>query len=383
MIKYLFLVTYAAILLFGCIEQQTVNPEPTTGHIEGYVYFKTIIGQEPINDIIVEIAGTSFWARTDSAGHYRIFNLPEGEYTLKIRLWDNSISFSKKIKVVVGEKSLIDNIVLGDDYNYGEFFIFHLRIANYYNWINHNDTAYYDISLLESDSAVITGSLILNYYTTAAFDTLLTMEIGNKTYFTESKKGRFSFKIPVEPGANIIRIWQGHSQTTQDFVFKSTLYLLDIIPVTVDLSWNTEYEHNAGDFDIHLIQKETGDSCWYKNPKPDWGIEKSYFDNPTLYDEKNESNYNNGYERLFMRHAPDGNYLLKIVYFNNLTEPKNKIMPQVGFTIDGEYNTYSAPAEMSVGQVWTVLEFNAPERTINLINTISSGGTLAKREAKY
>jgi hypothetical protein len=384
MLKYLALFTYILLAFTGCIEQQVVESDPNLGHLRGKVIFIPDTNPNYYLYNYVEVSGTSYWSRLDSSGKYNILNLPEGEYTVGTRFRSNNgpVFISQKASVVAGKTTDVKDIIV--NYTNGQIggqFLSWVSIKglnrNYY--LTNNDTVLIDNKLYGPDSIIVKG-LLRNYYFS---DTSLTIEKAGVIKYVETQKGIFSLKLKIGEGINTVRIWEGHSETPPTDLFISHFYYVDITPTKIDIHWSTEIDRDAGDFDIHLIQKQINDSCWYQNKNPDWGIKNVSSDNPYLGDYMNEQGYNTGNESITFEHTPNGDYVLKVVYYDNASEPTRTIKPTIDLRFEKNSYTYSAPAEMSVGQVWTVLEFNAPDRTVNLINTISSGGTLAKREAKY
>jgi hypothetical protein len=247
--------------------------------------------------------------------------------------------------------------------------------------LNMNDSLIVDIDDVGGDTLLIQGRLSYSYYHYQIGDTALTVEYDSDLYYVETSKRNFYLHVPVKAGFCQIRVWEGHSTQPNNPSFISTILVTEKIFTRILLRWNTSYGNSAGDFDIHLISNELQDSCYYRNPNPDWGIIGLWEDNPELYDYTNPNGYSYCDERLDIDYTPDGTYRLKIVYFSNIFNENIQVTPEITLYFDDMNYSYTAPIAMSVGQVWTVLEFNMPSKTITQINTIgrpSSTGFVRK-----
>jgi len=166
-------------------------------------------------------------------------------------------------------------------------------------------------------------------------------------------------------------VWFG-DVINPEFVYDSmnVYYLPDNKFLEIELAWNTYNIGNgdAGDFDIHLINLQNGDSCWYGNERPDWGIENEYFDDPDYYDHPNSNNSDHALESMDIDRAAVGTYLLKVFYFSNFSGNSQPIRPEVEIEIGSNTYMLQSPNEMSVGDIWIVAEINVTNGAINKIN---------------
>jgi hypothetical protein len=366
----LFLVVF--ILLYGCTEEHITN-QSNLGNIKGRVVAQDQTGYVPLKGISVFIPGTPVYAYTDSLGNFLLINLPAGTYDLKVHSYNYGLTeYINNISVSPGNTTIVPDIIFDLSSSTNPTFLeaLYMILPNYYDiYLGMNDTSVVDLDDVGGDSVSLQGRLSRDYYSQAG-DTALTVEYDSDLYYTETSKRIFYFHVPVKEKFCQLRIWEGHSTQPNNAQFISTILVTDIIYVLIDLDWSTSYGSSAGDFDIHLINNELQDSCWYKNPNPDWGIIGFEEDNPDLDDGTNPNGYYYAYEDLSIDFTPDGTYRLKVVYFSNILNENIQITPEIDLNIDGMHYSYTAPSSMSIGQVWTVLEFNIPSKTVVLINTI-------------
>ncbi len=365
-----FLLLVVFILPYGCTEEYITN-ESNLGNIKGRVVDQNQTGLEGIS---VSIPGTSVYAYTDSLGNFLLMNLPAGIYNLKVSAYYYTIPKNiNNISVSSGNTTVVPDILLDLNHSTNPDFLQSLSILLPYSYelfLAMNDTSFVDLDDVGGDSLLIRGILSDDYYQHLVGDTALTVEYDSDLYYIETSKRNFNLRIPVKEGFCQIRVWEGHSAQPNNASFISTILVTEIILTRIRLNWNTSYGNSAGDFDIHLINNELNDSCWYMNTNPDWGIIGLEEDNPDLDDYTNEYGYYYCNEDLYISYTPDGTYRLKVVYFSNVFNDNIQVTPSIYLNIDGMYYYYTAPSAMSVGQVWTVLEFNIPSKTITPINTI-------------
>ncbi len=367
-----FLLLVVFILPYGCTEEYITN-ESNMGNIKGRVVDQYQTGIQ-LESIYIRIPGTSVYTAADSSGNFLLMNLPKGTYNLLIYSYSYNIEKNiNNVSVSSGNTTVVPDILLDLSYSTNPFFLQSLYIrfpSSYELFLAMNDTSVVDLDDAGGDSLLIRGRLSYDYYQYQIGDTALTVEYDSDLYYIETSKRNFNLRIPVKEGFCQIRVWEGHSAQPNNASFISTILVTEIILTRIRLNWNTSYGNSAGDFDIHLINNELNDSCWYMNTNPDWGIIGLEEDNPDLYDYTNEYGSSYCYEDLYISYTPDGTYRLKVVYFSNVFNENIQVTPTVSLYIDGIYNYYTAPSAMSVGQVWTVLEFNIPSKTITPINTI-------------
>ena len=374
-----FLLLLLLILPYSCTDEYITN-ESNLGNIRGHLVDQYNYGIN-MESIYISIPGTSVYAAADSAGNFLLMNLPVGTYNLLINYYGPNYDFEQNINnisVTSGNTTVVPDILLDLNNSAYPDFLESLSIVlpNYGDIrLYMNDSSFVDIDAVGGDSLLIRGRLNNNYYQYQTGDTALTIEYDSDLYYVETSKRYFYLKVPVKEEFCQIRVWEGHSIQPNSAFFLCAIFVTERIYTQIELHWNTSYENSAGDFDIHLINNEIQDSCWYENPYPDWGIVGLWEDNPYLNDYTNPNGYYNCNEGLDIDYTPDGTYRLKIVYFSNIFNVNIQVTPEIYLNIDGSYYYYTAPMAMSVGQVWTVLEFNIPSKTVTLINTIGGPGT--------
>ena len=367
-----FLLLVVFILPYGCTDEYITN-ESNLGNIKGRVFDQT--GYIPQERVIVRIPGTSVYAYTDSSGNFLLMNLPAGIYNLEVSsqyypYYEQKIN---NISVSSGNTTVVPDILLETGTSTNPDFLQSLYIIspNSYDLsLSMNDTSLVDLDFVGGDTLLIRGRLSYDYYHYQVGDTALTVEYDSDLYYVESSKREFYLYVPVKAGFCQIQVWEGHSTQPNNASFISTILVTEKISTRIDLWWITSYGNSAGDFDIHLINNELQDSCWYLNQNPDWGIIGLEEDNPDLDDYTNPSGQSYCNENLYINFTPDGTYKLKVVYFSNIFNDTIQIASSINLNIDGTSHYYAAPSAMSVGQVWTVLEFNMPSKTVIPINTI-------------
>ena len=370
--KY-FLLLVVSVFLYGCTEEHITN-QSNLGNIKGRVVTQGHTGYISLEGISVSIPGTSVYARTDSLGNFLLINLPAGTYNLEVYSYNYELTKNiNNISVSPGNTTVVPDIILDFSYSTRPTFLemLYIVLPNSYDLsLLMNDTLVIDFEDVGGDSVVFLGRLSYDYYYSQVGDTALTIEYDSDLYYIETSKRIFYLHVPVKEKFCQLRIWEGHSTQPNNAQFISTILVTEKIHTWIQLDWSTSYGSSAGDFDIHLINNELQDSCWYKNPNPDWGILGFEEDNPDLEDGINSHGYSYSDEDLSINFTPDGTYRLKIIYFSNVFNFNIQVTPEISLYIDGIYYYYTAPSSMSVGQVWTVLEFYIPSKTIVLINTI-------------
>ena len=368
-----FLLLAVFILPYGCTEEYITN-HSNLGNIRGRVVTKDHTGFIPLEGMYVQIPGTSVNLKTDSSGNFLMINLPAGIYNLKVYSYNYGLTKNiNNISVSPGNTTIVPDIILDLINSTNPTFLqalYMIRPTSSDLFLSMNDTSVVDFDDIGGDSLLLRGKLNYDYYHYQVGDTALTLEYDSDLYYIETSKRIFDLHVPVKEKFCQIRIWEGHSTQPNSAQFISTILVIERISTLIRLDWSTSYGSSAGDFDIHLIYNEFQDSCWYKNPNPDWGIIGLEEDDPYLDDWTNSNGYYYANEDLFIDYTPDGTYILKIVYFSNVFNENIQVTPEINLYIDGMYYSYTAPSAMSVGEVWTVLEFNIPSNTVIPINTI-------------
>ena len=368
-------------LVISCTEENITN-QSNLGNINGRVGYETGSGFMPLEDVIVSIPGTSIEVQTDSAGNYFMLNLPAGEYNLHVYYYGNTKNIYD-VSVGAGHTTKVSDIIFNFSNPIYSGFLgsVSIRLPDYgYVYLYQDDTTFVNTNLNIGDSLMLSAELNDSYYQKPFPDTSLTIKYGSDLFYMETIKGVLQMLLPIRESFSQIRIWEGHSVEPQNGEFKSTFYATPMIDIRVDLDWSTSYGYSAGDCDIHLISVGEQDSCWYKNPHPDWGFKGYSYDDPRLYDQTNTSGSYYADEVLYLDFIPDGSYILKIVYFSNLFNPSQAITAEITLRIDNNYYYYYVPVGMSVGQVWTVLKLDIPSKTITEINTVE--GPIKQTAAK-
>jgi hypothetical protein len=358
-------------LLAGCTEEKIVNTSEM-GHIKGRVMSKSDTIYAPLEHAGVEIPGTSVRASTDSLGNFILFNIPEGSYDLEVNYY-----WTEKVNDVIVKSDQTTNIndiifEMSEDPDQTSFLraLYILYSNGNGRYLSHNDTSIIDLDDIGSDSLLLAGCLVnYNRRFPVYQDTQFTVLYNSTIYFTETSKGFFYQKLPILEGFCELKVWPGHSSQINENCYNTTFIISKIEDTYILLDWYS-HDNPAGDFDLHLINKELNDSCWYKNPNPDWGVQDYRMDNPVLYEDSNPYGDNSGYETLYMNETPDGAYQINVVYFSNVFNDTVLVAPDVYLSLNDSTYEFNAPDSMSVGQVWTVAEFIIPDMSITPINTI-------------
>jgi hypothetical protein len=357
-------------LLGSCTEEKIIN-STNLGNIKGRVMSKKDSVYSPEASVTVEISGVSVQARTDSAGNFILLNLPEGIYNLTVNhLWIERVD---SISVQAGKTTTINDIVyeLPQDVNIPDLlYAVYFRLANTNAvYLYMNDTCTIDIKDVSGDSLELFG--LMQGYISTTQDTQITICYDSVFYYTSTFKGIFKEYLEVQEGLCKLKIWPGHSESMPETFFTTTVNVINAAPTTLSIDWSTTGNQGAGDFDIHLINKVLNDSCWYKNPHPDWGIQNYNTDDPVLGDYSNSTGSTNGYEELNFFDTPDGSYHINVVYYSNVHDENILVTPIIYMGIDGRIKLdRRAPAAMSVGDIWNVADFTMPDAQVTIINTI-------------
>ncbi len=378
--KHLIFMVLIFLLLSGC--QKEVIKSPEMGNIAGRVVVDPALEDAPANlaGIDVRIVKTDITAYTDSAGQYLFLNIPEGTYSLEANERKYPLyGHLEGVEVVSGGTRQATDLVLGSFIpNQPSFFVYSLRLI---------DSSGSEYTIINNDNLVtgkkyeiqgmieIYSSGNLNYYP----DTSISIKLNDQPRITlNTVKGWFSSDISLSDGENILQIWLGTSDNPSYVSDPYRIYSLKSLnSVDIQLGWDSYSSGggDAGDFDLHLINNQNGDSCWYKNPEPDWGYPGATFDNPRLSRDENPYGYSSGDEDIGIISAAQGSYTIRVHYFSNHSDSLKTIRPTVRLRLKDNSSIYlTAPTSMKVGDLWTVSQFSFIDgNSIQNMNIIQAG----------
>ncbi len=356
---------FSILIVFYSCNKEEIIP---IGAIEGKVRLDPEID---INNYVPYLAtvwleGTNITAQTDSSGNYKLVNVPKGDYNIKAQdyicdYWSCEYIEGKvfNVKVKGGETKDAPTITMTwysgqSDYN---AYLYNLKLQDENNSYSFNS---YEEVVIHSNNVSVTG--YARYTNNSYIDTLISIQVNDgDIQQTNSSKGWFTHDLTLTETKNEIEVWIGENQETSHLYSSAFIYVGEIQRVQINLDWSSDsYDVSAGDFDIHLINNNTNDSCWYNNPNPDWGIQDMDYDNPYLYDDINMYGYSYAEESLYINSTAEGSYTLNVHYFSNREDPLALVTPSVTLYLNSAYYNYTAPGAMSVGDYWTVTVFNSP-----------------------
>ncbi len=366
------------VLIFSC-DKNTYNYEGTTGSIKGKVVFDPSYQGYPqeLEGALVKIPGSSASAYTDEEGEYILFSIPPGTYKLT--------AFSDRYNYIYGE---IENVVVSNGIttnatnialstmssNDDFYYIYDLDIIDslgYHHYFSSGGT------IIPSKSIEIQGRVVRSPMNYNGIDTTVSITLNNTKFAVlTNEKGIFRKSLILPQIENSISVWIGDTNQPnpqQGYFYDAKVYYLKSnIEFNIDLDWNSNNSGggDAGDFDVHLISHQENDSCWYKNTRPDWGIKDFTYDDPRLRDDVNSYGRSYGSEDMDTDYASSGSYTVKVYYFSNESDSTKKIRPGVRIWLNNNYDYYTAPFDMSVGERWVVAEVNIPTGIVNMINRI-------------
>ncbi|NOZ47200.1 MAG: carboxypeptidase-like regulatory domain-containing protein [Chlorobi bacterium] len=373
--KKIVLVLIVFVFFNSCSKNDTLQ----FGTIKGKVKISPELGINNYTPYLVSVwlETSQIVAITDSAGNYSLLNIPEGTYNIKAQDYLNEYNLIEgkisNITVNGGETVTASDIILTPvNNNVNNFYFNNLEITDSTGYSQYL-YPYQDL-VVSSSNIKLTGYAKKNY--NYYLDTVVSIQINeNDIIKVNTSKGWFSQDIILNTSKNDIKVWIGEDENNSNnsSLFETTLvYLNNIQSVNVELNWESDYYSiSAGDFDIHLINNNTNDSCWYNNTNPDWGIEDFSYDDPVLYDYTNAYGNSYGSEQLRIYSAANGAYTLKVYYFSNHQSGSTKVTPYISLYLNNSYQTFYAPEAMSVGDTWTVTVINVPfEKSAISINKI-------------
>ncbi len=105
-------------------------------------------------------------------------------------------------------------------------------------------------------------------------------------------------------------------------------------------TFRVQYEQfQQVDFDLFMINDSTGDTCWWRNPHPDWGARKRPDDNPLFEGDEWLSTYHKGElndryvsDRITIPDAAEGDYHLYVRFYEG-PEDSVRVLPEITIEI--------------------------------------------------
>ena len=369
----MYLIVISIILLAGCSEEITSNPG-NVGNMQGSVFARVDTGLIPLENVEADLMGTGQVIMSNSAGQFFFSNIPPGTFDLNCT-WSGMSLVVKDVKVVAGLTAIVPEVVY--DRPHWNTSMFKPVEVVYELGVDHQGLTAHDINFIDlgktgMDSVTIQAFLKPEFYLPEYRDTSISILMDSDVIYTASDKGMVYNRFPQKNGLVDFALWQGNSMEPTDGSFQCELYILQRIDTEIVLHWeNSRGDMSAGDLDILLVNNNSNDTCWFRNPEPDWGIVGKADDNPVLDDEANVLGLPAASEELKMNWTPEGDYTLLVKYHSNPSNPLSVIRPDVSITIGGTLTDHQSPVWLNAGDVWTVLSFTSPSGDITFIDTVS------------
>jgi hypothetical protein len=367
------------VVLTGCQKETIKSPE--IGNISGRVVIDPTVTDAPTSlaGIEVRIIKTNITAYTDTAGEYLFLNIPEGTYSLEAIYADKYLyGHLDGVEVISGGTRKVSDLLLVSLLNQLSFDVYPVILIDS---TNNEQTLSTRENLVIGKNFEIQGTVYLRYggYTNYYTDTTISMTVNKQPpIIFNTEKGWFSSNISLSEGKNSLQFSLGSSENPEYIIDPYIIYSSNSMnSVNIDLNWSSSLSGggDAGDFDLHLINNQNGDSCWYRNPNPDWGYPGVTFDDPSLQRDRNNYGSSSGSEHLKIISATVGSYTIRVYYYSNHGNPLKTIQPTVNLRLKDNSTIYlTAPAAMKVGDMWTVSQFSFPDgNSLQSVNTIQSG----------
>jgi hypothetical protein len=310
--------TIAALCLYiGCSigTNPVVSSDKTVsnGEITGTIINSSGIAQ-PHKQIV--LYGTNFSAYTDSTGHYRFYNINEGEYELgfgdtsfRVSVHPGSITripplvtktITPRIEIETDNDSIIISEVRIFDSNRG-------RIIKAFRYGDYDEIIYTDAEGVEIQFLVSVLENTSDGYAYTLDETPVRIERnGERIYETTPPKGRvrtdpffrsgrdtmsiyvenvlyrrfciFDSSLYSESRPNYLFITSGATVLEKDRYFSDNLFVI----MSADTFWINRKRHESIDWDIYFVDFATNDTCSYFNDRPDRGVQGYHLDDPVF-----------------------------------------------------------------------------------------------------
>jgi len=346
------------LLLAGCVEN-TVDPYQP-GSIEGYIKLSTDENWDAysLGNIEVTIRGTDISGVTDIDGYFLILNIPPGTYDLLTWKYIGSHYYSaamEGVEVEAGEVTLIPEF----QFDMATVSIAELIVMDHlYIWY---DTRYHVENITGVVEQRVLGA-VRGYSFHDPIDTVITVWHNANRVVMDAPKNAFQTSISLTDGLNTIRAEVGDVQSCGAGADSIKMYYSpNQTELYLRLHWKTiDYDSvSAGDLDLYLINQTTSDTCWYRNPNPDWGSQGAYSDDPQLFDRINPYGNNDVVEFMKLDCVPNGDYEIQVHYAQNLDSDTVKVLANVELRLNDEVVEYVwSDPPLELGERWTAASFS-------------------------
>jgi len=343
----------------GCNENSTIYTD--TGSVKGRIALqeKYVDSFNDLSNVNVQIIGTNESVLTGPTGDYSIGGIPIGNYTITASIWSYSsilVGSIENVSVEGGKVTKVPDIILDKPLSEKGYSFVYLRVRDSLKEHQFNVNP----SISNSRQVSVVGEI--QYENEISADTVVSINFNGNQYLSYTNKQLFLKTFSLEEGLNEFVVWMGDTHTPTGTLDTALIYYSTSIDrIDISLDWgSSNAKIDAGDLDIHLVNEQTGDSCWFKNENPDWGITDLNIDDPILFKDENPYSRSFGSESLKIVAAANGIYTLKINYFTNRSDSTIQINPTVRIELNGDPVTYKPPNAMNVGETWTVTQIICP-----------------------
>jgi hypothetical protein len=439
--KYVAVCILASILVLHC-GKSPVAPSLTTGSIKGKIVSRDSIST---GGILVVLQGTNFMATTDSAGNYLFCQVPEGKYRLGIwDIWYGEVIPIDSAAIISGDTVTISDFVIKQGMSYyldNKYLKSTLQIDSV-EIFGDTGSLLGDMSLdyyTESPVAFVTADSAYFYFIVTRLDagsytqhgvaeSTIVSRNGSIIYAGRPSKGRVTtgkcsltgadtFKIYVDGDSiksfivsdpanlknNYIHIFTGDVNLTPKPLFAKALYVENA--GTVESASYLRYYAFFGnscyeimpdnsqvevvDWDIYLVNDTLNDTCYWGNPRPEWGSALTTDDNPFFYGDGKAGNYGWYPDEITSHNLPAGRYSVYLKFYESHPDGITAT-PTLNIALANHYTNsmlekfyqLKSPRPMRKGEVWHCGELLFPEKLFAPADTsgaIQNAGGLLKR----
>jgi hypothetical protein len=155
----------------------------------------------------------------------------------------------------------------------------------------------------------------------------------------------------------------------------STPYDANVIAAGSDSFWVSYDRYGPIDWDLYLVDESTGDTCYWHNRNPDWGVENVSDDDPLFvgdswgfgYEAEGRGDLFSG-DRVSIHDAAQGSYVVYVRYFDGPTDSASampRLSIELGMEPDdsmvGRYYQNSPDRPLLKGEVWYAGRVSFPD----------------------
>lgn len=391
-----------AVFCLAFISCLTEPQESGFGFVKG-----TITSDDPtgfVSPVEVGIEGTNISATSTQNGKYSLLGVPAGSYILKFT-FNNITAYTllRPITVVSGETTFVEDV------QFEEIAANYVRAFSSFKAFKEGNVQLSSVSMLglprssyvEADSLRmqfklveyaspsilfppkiyesqvtimhngsqaysqfgVKGDVSTPYFKLSDADTFLVLIPSDTLGYVCTKSIKLSSENRISICFDSIYLSRTMKSSTQNYL------VTDSGNVYVSLR-NLTFPDSI-DFDLYLINDSSHDSCYWRNPGPDWGVADSTYDNPILSGDKyNNTGYssNTGSESIKCNNLSPGSYTIAVKNYNqgslNPLRPIPNLIIMVGYSADS-YRlrglfTVVVPTGFKTGDFWVVGKLRIP-----------------------